>query len=391
MSLVDLSNEALATRLRQYLGEERGAQVAFLLHLEEFDRREEWRRLGYATLWQYCRRELGLLENAIFLRTSAIRLLRQFPGVVERLRDGRLSLTTLVELKEVLSPETTWEILERAAGKSKREVEALVASLKAPVPAPAARAAIRALPPAQPLPATREEAPELSFEVPAANVPRVLPAAPVAALHAGPPAAPPAVPPAAPTRPAPPFEPRPEAAPAPRPEPRFEIKLVVSRQFVEALEHAKRRLSHSVPNGDTVGVLQHCLERLLAMDARRHAALPVAEAPKRDRPTVAPSQDPPTPAPRASPQRKAVPAAVVRAVWQRDGGRCQWKLANGEICASRWKVQLDHTVPVALGGESTEAACRLLCRIHNVEAARQVFGAQVMDRYRGRPDIGRAK
>ncbi|MFL5299092.1 MAG: HNH endonuclease [Anaeromyxobacteraceae bacterium] len=52
------------------------------------------------------------------------------------------------------------------------------------------------------------------------------------------------------------------------------------------------------------------------------------------------------------------------------------------------RVELDHIVPVALGGESTVSNMRLLCACHNAVAARQVFGARLMDRYTSRGRSG---
>ncbi|MFL5271658.1 MAG: HNH endonuclease [Anaeromyxobacteraceae bacterium] len=58
------------------------------------------------------------------------------------------------------------------------------------------------------------------------------------------------------------------------------------------------------------------------------------------------------------------------------------------VCGSRTRVELDHIVPVALGGESTKSNVRLLCAFHDGVAARQVFGAQLMDRYTSRGRSG---
>lgn len=81
------------------------------------------------------------------------------------------------------------------------------------------------------------------------------------------------------------------------------------------------------------------------------------------------------------PKRETVPADVKRAVWLRDGGRCQWPLAGGGVCGSTLRVEIDHVVPVALGGCSTVANVRLTCRRHNQLAARQVFGDDHMDQF----------
>ena len=78
-----------------------------------------------------------------------------------------------------------------------------------------------------------------------------------------------------------------------------------------------------------------------------------------------------------------VPAHVRREVWKRDGGRCQWPLEGGGICGSTYQVELDHIIPVAKGGPSSAANLRCACKGHNLRAARQEFGDEVMDRYAG--------
>jgi 5-methylcytosine-specific restriction endonuclease McrA len=86
---------------------------------------------------------------------------------------------------------------------------------------------------------------------------------------------------------------------------------------------------------------------------------------------------------------------VRREVWKRDGGRCQWKLASGDICGCTRHLQFDHVTPLALGGTSTAENVSILCRSHNLQAARLVFGDEWMDRYAGtrrarRPLLGGA-
>jgi hypothetical protein len=79
-----------------------------------------------------------------------------------------------------------------------------------------------------------------------------------------------------------------------------------------------------------------------------------------------------------------ISAAVKREVWIRDKGRCQWPLESGGICGSTWRLQVDHVVPLALGGTSTAGNLRVLCTVHNDLAARRVFGDAWMDRFTGR-------
>ncbi|WP_242395342.1 HNH endonuclease [Anaeromyxobacter oryzisoli] len=70
-----------------------------------------------------------------------------------------------------------------------------------------------------------------------------------------------------------------------------------------------------------------------------------------------------------------------RAVWIRDGGRCQYPLDSGGICGSTYQLEFDHRKAQALGGPPTIKNIRLLCRAHNQRAAREVFGDALMDRY----------
>jgi hypothetical protein len=60
---------------------------------------------------------------------------------------------------------------------------------------------------------------------------------------------------------------------------------------------------------------------------------------------------------RASPdraRREPVPRELRRAVFERDGGRCV-------ECGSRFDLQYDHVIPLALGGASTLENLQILC------------------------------
>ncbi len=83
-----------------------------------------------------------------------------------------------------------------------------------------------------------------------------------------------------------------------------------------------------------------------------------------------------------------IPAHVKRAVWARDGGRCAYPLASGGVCGSTHRLEFDHIEPLARGGASTIENVRVACRWHNLHAARQVLGDEVMRCYapRRRPE-----
>src|SRR5262249_20232402 len=120
MSVELLSSTQLLDAIRGLSGEERLIQAEFLVHLAELDRRRGYETLGYPSLWEYCARELRYRDGAIFRRVEAARLVGRFPDVAEFIRDGRLSMTTLATLREVLTPENSRRLFDSASGKSRR-------------------------------------------------------------------------------------------------------------------------------------------------------------------------------------------------------------------------------------------------------------------------------
>jgi len=142
----------------------------------------------------------------------------------------------------------------------------------------------------------------------------------------------------------------------------------VSRRFLEKLAAARDALSHTHLDGGTEAVLEAALDLLLAERDRKRGLV------QKPRPSPA----------RPSSRPRHVPAEVRRAVWKRDDGCCQWTVASGGICGSRTRLQLDHIVPAALGGTSTVSNMRVLCALHNLLAARRVYGDAFMDQFTAR-------
>jgi hypothetical protein len=146
------------------------------------------------------------------------------------------------------------------------------------------------------------------------------------------------------------------------------VHYTVSKRFLAKLEAARDALSHSHPGA----TIEEILEVGLDLVVQRHA---------KRRGLVAKPREPKVPVPPPPPGSRYVPAAVLRAVWKRDGGRCQWPMASGGICGSTYQVETDHRTVLARGGRATVDELRCCCRPHNDEAARQVFGDRWMDQF----------
>lgn len=78
-------------------------------------------------------------------------------------------------------------------------------------------------------------------------------------------------------------------------------------------------------------------------------------------------------------KRPHIPIETKRTVWHRDQGRCTYRDPITKLrCACKSKLEFDHILPFAKGGESSQQNLRLLCRAHNQLAAIQLFGFNKM-------------
>jgi hypothetical protein len=316
------SSRHLASLLRR----EHGAQAEFLVALAAFDEAGAYRRLGYANLFDYLHRELLLSRSSAHYRKVAARLLRRFPVIVPPLRDGRLCLSTVVEVEKVLTDANQAEVLPRFFGLSRQEAKEVVAELLPATVVPKRTVVI---------PAGVSTSRSSPGELDLTHRERVI----------------------APEEPAmrtvetPPTLVQPMTATASR------MHLTVSPKFVALLKKAKAGESHARPGATDEQVLTSALELLVEKQEKRKAS---------------------------------VPAKVKREVRRRDGGRCQWPTHDGGVCGSEVRLEIDHVQPRGKGGASTAENCRLLCQAHNLEAARLAYGDDHMDlftrRVRG-PDL----
>jgi 5-methylcytosine-specific restriction endonuclease McrA len=310
------SSRLLADLLRR----EHVALADFLVALSEFDRMGAYRRLGFANLFDYLLQELKVSRGAAHYRKIAARLVARFPEVVEPLRDGRLCLTSIVQLAKVMTEANRAEVLPKFFHCSKQEAKQVAVEIMPAAVVPR-RTVVTEIPP----PVKSTTSPVHPGELPATA---------------------------------------PECAPEPAREPArtvvepltstvSRIHVTVSRALVAKLKRARAGQSHLQPGATDEQVIDAALDLLLAQQEKRRAS---------------------------------VPPRVKREVRKRDQGKCQWKLDSGGVCGSDVKLEIDHVVPRGKGGPSTVENCRVLCDVHNREAARQVYGDAHMDLFtRGVP------
>jgi hypothetical protein len=150
----------------------------------------------------------------------------------------------------------------------------------------------------------------------------------------------------------------PRAAITPLSPERYKLQVTISGETLEKIRLAKDTLSHAIPTGDDAAILGRAFDALLEKLAKQKFAAT-------DKPRVSEG-------PKAAGQD--LTAAVMRAVWMRDLGRCRYIGPTGHRCDERRFVEFHHTDPRARGGEASVDLIELRCRRHNDYEGRLYFG-----------------
>ncbi|HEU4333742.1 MAG TPA: hypothetical protein VFT32_04550 [Candidatus Eisenbacteria bacterium] len=341
-SLTHLSDDALLRELARLVAHDRVTTAALIAHMAEVDARRLYAPAGYPSMHAYCVGELHLSEDAASKRIQAARAARRFPILLDALADGRLHLTGVCLLAPHLTPGNSNDLISAAQHRRKSEIEGLL--LRRPMP-PVFVALAEAN--FDDEPGLAQHAPAhvpVDGQGPAGGVARHAPA------HVG-------------------------DAPSPPAESPIAHRVSLSAATREKLRYAQDLLSHALPKGDEGHVIDRALDLLIAtLEKRKFGA--ATKPPCRARATASSSARPTL---RGDAPRRHVPAAIRRAVWERDEGRCTFVAANGTRCGSRRLLEFDHVEPVARGGRTTVEGLRLRCRAHNQYEAERRFGRDFME------------
>jgi hypothetical protein len=390
-----LSDPDLLAEVARLATSERRVTSELVAHLAEMEARKLHLRAGFRSLFAYCVEVLRLSEGGAYNRIEAARLAERIPAALDLLAEGLLNLGTLRLLGPHLTPENQDRLFAAASGKSKREVQAMLAAM---FPRPDVAASIRKLPtPSPDVPAAGEAAVSMppglmaggSDRLPTTeadsggsehsahgslaggssdrpSLARHLPHddQPLAARGEEVP-----VPGVAPA-PISGFRPEPAAPRHPTALPlsadRYQFRFTGSKASHDKLRRAQDLLRHAVPTGDPGEIFDRALTALLKeLDRKKFAAS--------DRP-----RDSVDAASRSEPDSKSgsrhIPAAVKRTVTARDGARCAFVADDGRRCGATAFLEFHHVVPYARGGLATDGNIQLRCRAHNGFEAELDFG-----------------
>ncbi|HXV60095.1 MAG TPA: hypothetical protein VEK15_05335 [Vicinamibacteria bacterium] len=351
----------MLSRLSDLLVQSRRIESELIAHIGEVDERKLYARRACSSMFSFCVEILNLSEAEAYLRIAVARASRKHPVLFEMLADGRLHLSGIALLAPHLTESNRDAVLARAAHRSKREIEELVAEL---APKPDAPSTIRKLPspPQNDRPAPDQLRPE-RVDPPSelrpdgvtmsGSPPQPKPEKPTEATASLPPKASSEVKPLAPER--------------------YRATFTTSAEFRDKLRRLQALMRSSTSDGDLAAVIEESVtEKLERLEAARFAQ---TKAPRKD------LQETDT-----TPSSRYIPAAVRRAVRKRDGARCAFEDAQGKRCTESNRLEFHHNNPFGRGGDHSLDNVRLLCRVHNAFLAEQDYGKHVMQKHRGSGD-----
>ena len=339
--LREVPDDELLRSLERLIGASRRVESELVPHIAEVDERRLYAQAAAPSMFSYCTTVLHLSEAEAYLRIAAARASREHPMLLAMLADGRLHLSAIAKLAPHLTRENRDVLLERAAHRSKRQVEELVAEL---APRPDVPAVMRKLP--EPAPVRRlMEAPELRLDGVAgsgmggADHARVLATAP----------------------------PRPASVEVLAPA-RYKVQFTANAELHDKLERLRALMRSKVPDGDLAAIIAEAVtEKLERLEARRFGS---TKAPRK---TVEESE--------LSGSSRHVPAAVRRVATKRDASRCRYVDAQGRRCTERHRLEFHHRYPFGLGVDHSPGNVVLMCRAHNRLLAEHDYGAEKVARH----------
>jgi 5-methylcytosine-specific restriction endonuclease McrA len=340
--LQSLPDDDLLRRLAELTGQSRRVEADIVAHIAEVDERRLHAREAFPSMFAYCTDVLHLSEAEAYLRIAAARASRDHPVLLAMLADGRLHLTAIAKLAPHLTPANRDALLVRATHRSKRQIEEQIAEI---APRPDVPATVRKLPERRIL----EGVGQGLAPVP---MPELRPdgVAPPAVAKLAPPSAP-VVQPLSPGR--------------------YKVQFTVSAELQQKLERLQALMGLQV---DLDAVIELAVtEKLERLERSRFGR---RNAPRKDPVETQETQT------NASPSSRHIPAAIQRAVRERDGDRCRYLDAQGRRCKERHWLQFHHRHPFGLGGEHSVKNIRLMCRAHNAYLAECDYGTEAMARHR---------
>lgn len=315
------SDQTIVSELRQAIQEERKITLQILHLINEAHSRRLYASTGFSTPFEWLTKEFGYSAAAAMRRLDSARALREVPSIEKKIETGEVNLTNLAKAQSVIRNEEK-RTGERMDALERKKTFELIENRSS-------REAEALL--AQAFP---ETGPIKSESIRAIN------------------------------------------------ETEVRVQVTLTKLQLAALERVREVASHSNRGRSLSEIIDMLANTYLEKnDPLRREVKPR----KASVDSVAANSV--TPAPEAAAQkeigRKPIAPALRNAILRKADGRCQFvDPKTSRRCESRSLLQIDHIVPISLGGTNDHLNLRVLCRTHNMQAAEEVLGREKMRPFR---------
>ena len=325
MKLRYLSNSTLLAEFKRVVARERWAIASVIEYIVEIDRRQLYLDAACSSMTGFCIERMGYSQDAAANRVGVARVVQQYPVALAMLRRGELTMTNIRTVAPVLTKANHRERFAAIVGKTKLEVQELVAFW---APKPDVQTRLVDITPPSP--------PDLLLCMQAATT-----------SHAE-------QVPVTPQRPAP--------LPKPLSPGRFKVEFTADEEERELLMRARDLLRHSIPDGDIKKIFMKGLRELVERaEARKLGKLKKAK--------VVANEELPLEGEAAAEEvvttARSATRAMRREISERDGVQCAYCAKDGTRCKATAWLEADHMDGYAKTGKTQASRMRWLCRSHN--------------------------
>ncbi len=361
-TLETLSTEQLDRSAEKLVRAEKRNLALLIAHLAEMSRRKGELEQGYKNLFEYWVKRLRLSEGSVARRLQVANVSRRFPQLLVALAENRISLTVAGLLAPHLREDNVEKLVSDCAGKTKREVEEYLVTLK---PKPVFAPSIRRPPSrARDRRTASSETDQPPLEAPSCGDTHRQ----AADTHAAS---------AESTR-----ESSSHKASRNVLEPAcvdtFNFRFAANGEFKQKFERLAEVPGIENAQKNMAKVLEQALD--IALDKKdpkrkRERRLAKAAAGKSRPGKISTKEDVPQGGD-APAKSRYIPPDVRERVHERGEYQCMFRGPDGTRCSSRTGLEVEHERPFGIFRSHEERFLRLLCKRHNGFMAERVFGAE---------------
>jgi hypothetical protein len=126
MKLDQLSDDTLVEELSACCVAGRKLDARIIVFLGEVEDRSIHLLRACSSMWDFCRRKLGLSGGQTHRRLAAARLVRQHPFILPLVEQGIVHMSTLAQIKMFVTDDNVHALVADTAGKTRDEVDRIL-------------------------------------------------------------------------------------------------------------------------------------------------------------------------------------------------------------------------------------------------------------------------